>query len=190
MVFHTFSAFFSAIVGSFIFLYLALISHEVLFLYSTHSSPAFILGLKVSLRVSDSHRLTHITLSTLQGPVTLPFKAVLKTWLTTLPHLALSDTLFARYLCASLHQLPILCVHLDALPSPSKSITHQVELLNEPHLPTFAHAFHFQRHPSSALCALVHHKDSDLGSMSRSITSPMMSFTIHVSFSLSSLNIQ
>ena len=42
MVFHTFSAFFSAIVGDFIFLLVGLISHDVLFLYSTQSSSAFV----------------------------------------------------------------------------------------------------------------------------------------------------
>ena len=63
VVFYTFSAFFSALVGSSTFRHRALIPIDVLFLCSTHPSPAFILGQRVSLIIWVSHLSTLITLS-------------------------------------------------------------------------------------------------------------------------------
>ena len=80
MAIHTFSALCSAIFGNFIFLHLILISPDVLFVYSTQSSPAFILGLNVKRRILDSYLLTLNTLSKFQGQFTLPFRAMLKTY--------------------------------------------------------------------------------------------------------------
>ena len=85
---------FSAIVGRFSILHLARTARDdPLLLYPTQSSRALILGLKVSRKSLVSQRRTFAILATLQSQLTLPLKAVLETWLTTLYHLVFKGTL-------------------------------------------------------------------------------------------------
>ena len=64
-----------------------------------------------------------------------------------------------------------------------------IEVLSEWHIPDSVSAPHTQGpHVLMFACVLVHHSDSGLGSVSRSSSSSMISFTMQISISLLSLN--
>ena len=94
-------------------------------------------------------------------------------------------TLFRQIYPPPSHHLPIRIISVSSIaepfPSPVKATVQKIERIpNFCLLPTCSVV------SSVSGCVLVHCSDS----MSRSISSSMMSFTIHVSLSLSSLNFQ
>ena len=106
---------------------------------------------------------------------------MMKTWLTAESHFLIRDTLFARLICSSRHQLPILFVASVLSPeSLSHSCGSDIPKDQTPQRTAYPNIWY----------VLVRHRDSVLGSMSRCNNSSKMSFAIHVSLSWSSLNIQ
>ena len=107
------------------------------FTFSTHPSPAFILGLRVCLKILVLYLFTLITFSTLHAAHTPNQSSTenLTDHNRTLDPRSPTHFLPDR----SLHQLPspffrVLSVHLNAFSIPSESILHQVKHLYEWHL--------------------------------------------------------
>ena len=96
----------------------------------------------LSLKVSRSHWRMLVVLATLQSELTLPRKAVLKTWPTTLFHFVFKGGLFARWMYPSRHQLPNPLPSVFSAPSPLfhllQAVAQHIEYLHERQVPVLS----------------------------------------------------